>query len=289
MRPPIDHGTVLITGASAGIGRELARLLAPRVRTLVLVARRRDRLDALRAELQAAYPRLRIYPAPADLGDAVAVEALLAEVAREVGPIDILVNNAGVGDQALYDQADWARVQGMIALNAVAVAQLTHRLIPAMVARRRGGILTINSGAGIALVPGAAAYTASKHFVTGLMETLYAELADTGVVVTQVCPGPVDTEFDAIAGITGMAGGPPQAVRISAAQCAREALRGFERGRPLVFPGFTYRALMRLLGLMPRSLQRQMARRGARRIRGAMQAPGVSAAAHTTPPSPLRS
>jgi len=286
MRPPIDNSTVLITGASAGIGQELARLLAPRARTLVLVARRRDRLDALRDEFQVAYPQLTVYLAPYDLEDPAAVDALLADVERAVDPIDILVNNAGVGDQALYDQADWARIHRMIAINAVAVARLTHRLVPAMVARRRGGILTISSGAGIALVPGAAAYTGSKHFVTGLMETLYAELADTGVVVTQVCPGPVDTEFDATAGITGLAGGPPQAVRITAAQCAREALRGFERGKPLVFPGFTYRAVMRLLGLVPRGLQRQVARRTARRIRGTAQAPGMDASVPAMPSSP---
>jgi uncharacterized protein len=285
MRPPIDHSTVLLTGASAGIGRELARLLAPRVNTLVLVARRRDRLEALRAELQSANPRLNVYLAPYDLADPAAVEALLVDVAQAVDPIDILINNAGVGDQALYDQADWGRIQRMIAINTVAVARLTHGLVPAMVARHRGGILTISSGAGIALVPGAAAYTGTKHFVTGLMETLYAELADTGVVVTQVCPGPVDTEFDAAAGITGMAGGPPQAVRISAEQCAREALRGFERGQPLVFPGLAYGAMMLLLGLVPRVVRRQVARRTARRIRSASQAPGMGASASAIPSS----
>jgi uncharacterized protein len=283
MRPPIDKSAVLITGASAGIGRELARLLAPRARALVLVARRIERLEELRAELQAAYPRLIIHLAPCDLGDLAAGEAMLASVEQAVGAIDIFVNNAGVGDQALYDQADWARIHHLIEVNTIAVAQLTHRLVRLMVARRRGGILVMGSGAGLALVPGAAAYAATKHFVNGLTETLRAELADTGVVVTQVCPGPVDTEFDATAGIKGMAGGPPQFVRISAKQCAREALQGFERGKAVVFPGASYRMMMRLLGVVPLSLQRQVARRSARRLRGPLQAPRTDAKARVTP------
>ncbi|HLY79272.1 MAG TPA: SDR family NAD(P)-dependent oxidoreductase, partial [Caulobacteraceae bacterium] len=154
--------------------------------------------------------------------------------------------------------------------NVVAVAQLSAALVPAMVANGRGGILNIGSGAGLTVLPAAAAYVGSKHFVDGFSEALRADLAGTGVVITQVCPGPVDSEFDEVAGSTGgMAGGPPQFLRISAAQCAREALAGFDRGAALVFPGRAYRVAMRLLPFLPRGLRRRQAARSAARLRRA--------------------
>ena len=113
----------------------------------------------------------------------------------------------------------------------------------------------------------------SKHFITGFTETLRAELADTGVVVTQVLPGPVVTEFNEAAGITGLAGGPPQLLRISAEQCAREAIAGFERGQAMVFPGLAYRAAMRLQGFVPRAVQRFLAHKMAQRLRQATVGP----------------
>ena len=128
-------------------------------------------------------------------------------------------------------------------------------------------------------MPAAAAYSASKHFIDGFSEALRADLAGTGVVVTQVCPGPVDSEFDNVAGTTGgMTGGPPQFLRISAARCAREALAGFDRGAALVFPGRAYRTAMRLVPLLPRGLQRRQAAQSAARFRslaaGAAAGPG---------------
>jgi uncharacterized protein len=183
--------------------------------------------------------------------------------------VDVLVNNAGVGDQALADQADWARVRTVLRTNVLAVAQLTTALVPAMVERGRGGVLNMGSGAGLTVMPAAAAYSASKHFMDGFSEALRADLTGTGVVVTQVCPGPVDSEFDQLAGSAGgMTGGPPQFLRISAAQCAREALAGFDRGVPLVFPGRAYRIAMRALPLLPRQLARRQAARSATRLRG---------------------
>ena len=126
----------------------------------------------------------------------------------------------------------------------------------------------MGSGAGLTVMPAAAAYSASKHFMDGFSEALRADLSGTGVVVTQVCPGPVDSEFDQLAGSAGgMTGGPPQFLRISAAQCAREALAGFDRGVPLVFPGRAYRIAMRALPLFPRELSRRQAARSATRIR----------------------
>ncbi len=267
MSMPGKKGTVLITGASAGIGRELARLFATHADTLVLVARRIERLEALQQELTATYAGLQVYVVGCDLSDPTAVDALIDDVTQQVGAIDVLVNNAGIGDLALYDQADWTRIEQMIQTNIVALAKLTHRLVAPMVSRGHGGILNISSGAGVALMPGAATYVGTKHFVTGFTETLRVELAGTGVTVTQVLPGPVDTEFDEAAGITGLAGGPPSFLRISAAQCAREAIAGFERGRAMVFPGTAYRVLMTLQSMLPRAVERCMARSAALRLR----------------------
>jgi short-subunit dehydrogenase len=265
-RPPIDGGTVLITGASSGIGLELARQLAPRARALVAVARRADRLEVLKDELAAGYPGLVVRAEPCDLSDPEAVEGLAARLLEEFGAVDVLVNNAGAGLQGLYENSEWDKVHALIRLNVVALALLTRRLTPAMVARRAGGVLNINSGAGVAIVPGMAAYVGTKHFVTGFTETLRAELDGTGVVVSQALPGPVETGFDEAANI-----GPPGMIdrlfRISAARCAREVIRGFERGRSMTFSGSAYGAVMTLQGALPRTPQRRAARSRGRTLR----------------------
>ena len=268
-RPPLDGGSVLVTGASSGIGRELAVLLAARVRTLVLLARRTTLLEELRDALVARSPGLEVLVMRADLSDERDVDRVVSEVRERIGLVDVLVNNAGVGDQALFDRSDWERTRQVLLTNVFAVAQLTALLVPSMVERGRGGVLNIGSGAGLTVMPASAAYCASKHFVDGFSEALRADLAGTGVVVTQVCPGPVDSEFDQLAGtVGGMAGGPPQFLRISAAQCAKDAIAGFERGAALVFPGRAYRIAMMMAPLLPRGLQRLQAARGAVRVRG---------------------
>ncbi|MGN6169700.1 MAG: SDR family NAD(P)-dependent oxidoreductase [Solirubrobacteraceae bacterium] len=269
-RPRLDGSTVLVTGASSGIGRELAVQLAARAGTLVLLARRGERLEELQGELVAKHPRLRVKVLQADLSDEEEVERVVTELERQVGAVDILVNNAGAGYQALFDQANWGRTRQVLHTNMLALARLTTALVPPMVARGRGGVLNIGSGAGLTIMPAGAAYCASKHFVDGFSEALRADLTATGVTVTQVCPGPVQSEFDESAGTSGgMAGGPPQFLRITASECARDALAGFERGDALVFPGRAYRTLMRLLPLLPRGPQRRQAARTAVRLRNA--------------------
>ena len=277
--PVADGATVLVTGASSGIGRELALQFGARAAKLILVARRAERLDAVRRELLAAHPQLQVVVAAADLSDEHDLDRLIAELPTRVGVVDVLVNNAGIGDDGLFDRADWNRTRAVLATNVTAVARLTAALVPAMVARGRGGVLIIGSGAGLSIMPAAAAYCASKHFVAGFAEALRADLSGTGVIVTQVCPGPVNTEFDNVAGSGGgMIGGPPAMMRIGAAGCAREAIAGFDRAAPLVFPGRAYRMLMRLLPLVPRSLQRRQAARSAARLR-ARTAPKSTAVA----------
>ena len=262
-----NHGTVLITGASSGIGRELAREFAPRSTTLVLAARRLGRLEQLRAELLTRHPQLNIVVLAADLSDEHAIESLLAKISGQAAAVDVLINNAGFGDTALFDRAQWPRTRQILRTNVLAVAQLTSALVPGMVARHRGGVLNIGSGAGLTVLPSAAAYVGSKHFVNGFSEALRADLAGTGVTVTQVCPGPVASEFDQLAGSPQGMTGTPRAFRISAAQCAREALDGFERGAARVFPGRAYRLLMRMLPFFPLWMRRKQAASLAARLR----------------------
>ncbi len=255
-KPPIDGGTVLLTGASAGIGRALAEELAPRAGKLVVVARRMERLEALAEALRKKHPRLEVHVRGCDLGDVGAARALVGEVERSVGPVDVLVNNAGVGDIGMFDLADWDRLEKMITLDVTSLAALTHAALPGMIARRRGGILNISSGFGLEYMPGFTAYSASKHFVTALTEGLRVEARPFGVVVSQACPGPVRTEFQEVAAQDFADRKVPSFVEISAEQCARRVVRGFAKGRAIILPGLLIRAGVALGAMTPRWLKR---------------------------------
>ncbi|XXY45356.1 SDR family oxidoreductase [Sorangium sp. So ce269] len=266
MESPIDSGVVLITGASSGIGRALAHELARRARALVLVARRKDRLEALRAELAAARPALAVLVLGCDVTDRAAVDAMLGAVAAEVGHVDVLVNNAGFGDIGAFDLSEWSRTEQMIALNVTSLAYLTHRLVGPMVSRGRGAIANVSSGFGLTFGPGMASYIGTKHFVTSFTEALRLDLAGTGVRVTQVCPGPVQTEFNETAGnFTDLE--PPALLSISPERCARSLVRAIDRGRALVVPGVVAWLVVYLGVLCPRWLLRLVYRPIARALR----------------------
>lgn len=282
MRAHLDGSRVVVTGASSGIGRAIAEQLAPRVKALALVARRRERLDRLATELRERHPQLEVHVVPCDLGDREATRALAPALLAALGEVDVLVNNAGLGKMGVFDRSDLDEQVGMIEVNVTSVVALTHALLPGMVARGRGAILNVSSGFGMTFAPGFATYVGTKHFVTGFSEALRLDLAGTGVVVTQVCPGPVATEFEDVAGnFTGH--DVPRAVQISAAQCARESIAGLERGRAIVYPGALLKVGMTLLPLAPRWLQRAALGRSARWLRAkeeqraASAAPAVSA------------
>lgn len=254
MRAPLD-GTVLVTGASSGIGRAMAVELAPRAAHLVLVARRTDRLEALRDELLAGRPDLAVTLQPCDLLDREATERMLDAVARDVGDVDVLINNAGFGDMGVFDRVDWDKTQRMIRLNCESATYLAHRLVQGMVARRRGGILNVSSGFGLEFMPGFSTYIATKHYLSGLTESMRLELRGRGVVVSQLCPGPVTSEFEShIGNFTGQK--PPKLVEISAERCARVAVRGFARGKALIIPGFWIKLAMAVGSVTPRWVKR---------------------------------
>ncbi|HSP45755.1 MAG TPA: SDR family NAD(P)-dependent oxidoreductase, partial [Chthoniobacterales bacterium] len=160
----------LITGASAGIGRELARQLSGRAGSLVLVARRLDRLEELRDELTKKDPKLNVHCRAVDLSHADAVADLCAWLERERIAVDFLVNNAGLGDRGTFSTGDSRRLYEMIAVNVMALTALTRALLPAMIAKKRGAILNVSSSAGFLPIGGLAVYAATKAYVTSFSE-----------------------------------------------------------------------------------------------------------------------
>ena len=258
--------TIMITGASSGIGKALAIQIAQEAKCLVLVARRVDRLEELSADLKVRFPNLQTVVAPCDLGDLEAIDQMLSTLQTKGIVIDILINNAGLGKQELFETISFTDVKKMIDINVTSVCYLTRRLLPSMVQSAKGGVIFIGSGAGHAWMPGATVYVGTKHFINGFAETLRAELNNTGLTITQVCPGPVDTEFDQAAG-SELKGGAPKMQRISAEQCALETIEGFKKGKALIFPGKSYRRMMFLLSLMPRYAKRIIAKSGVKKLR----------------------
>lgn len=269
--------TALVTGASAGIGREIARVLAPKVGTLILVARRRERLDELAAELVAARPTLRVLVRACDLVDRAATGTLLDDLARAGEHVDVLVNNAGFGDRGLFDRREWPKLERMLELNVVSATYLLHRLVPEMVRRGSGGVLNVGSTAGIVPTPSSATYGATKAYLNHLTEGLRAELAGTGVVVTALLPGPVETEFQAVAG--GEGSRLPRLFFVDARDCAEQAVRALEAGKPRVIPGLPMRLAALSVEAMPKVLMRPLLRRGALRVRQRGRDPSSQGAA----------
>lgn len=254
------RGRVLVTGASSGIGAALARRLAPEATELVLVARRRERLDALAGQLRDRHPGLAVTVRPADLADLAAATAAVDETLAE-GALDVFVNNAGLGDESPFVAEDPAKIAQMIAVNVVATTELLRRVGAAMTARGQGAILVVGSGAGRVPMAGGAVYSATKHYVRGLCESWRLELAGTGVTLTELAPGPVDTEFDSVAGMAGGAeNGPPSWMRISADACAEQALADLRRGAAVSFPGGAYRVMMTATSVLPDAAKRVIMR-----------------------------
>lgn len=261
--------TVLVTGASAGIGRALAVQLAPAAGRLVLLARRRDALDRLALELRARHAGLVVHIATCDLSDRAAVDGLIGRLGVDLPTIDLLVANAGIGHEGLFETADPAAVSRVVEVNVLATTLLLRAVVPGMVERGCGAVLVIGSGAGLTLMPRQATYTATKHYIHALTQSLRAELTGTGVTVTEVCPGPVATEFDEVAGISPATSGPGRTLRMSAQSCAAAALAGLRGGVAVVYPGTVYRALMTMQAVVPLAVHRLTVARAARAERRA--------------------
>jgi short-subunit dehydrogenase len=239
----------VITGASAGIGRELARVFAENGHTVVLVARREPRLNELAGEISAAgYPKPHVLATDLSAPD-IAARIGEALSARGLEP-QFIVNNAGFGLVGRAADLDRDEQLGMIDLNMRTLTDLSLGFVESL-ARHRGGILNVGSIAGVMPGPGSAVYYASKAFVLSFSEALHHELAPRGVRVTCLCPGPVASEFQARAGIAEAE--PPWPLAVSARLVAEKAYRGLMRGRRVVVPGW---ASGLLFALAPRIVPR---------------------------------
>jgi uncharacterized protein len=243
-------GTALVTGASSGIGKELARLFAADGHGVVLVARRQARLDELAEELR-ANGRAKAWPIACDLAAPEGVDRLVRELEAHDLSVDFLANNAGVGTTGPFAESSAAAEAAMTELNVMAVVRLTRALLPGMLARGHGRILNVGSTAGFQPGPYMATYYASKAFVNHFSEALAYELRGSGVSVTLSCPGPTRSEFGDLSGV-----GKSRLFRLrvaSAESVARAAYRALFSGRSLVVHGFMNWLGVQLLRVGPRA------------------------------------
>ena len=252
---PKENTTAIVTGASSGIGAEMARELARRGHGLTLVARREDRPLALAAELAQVYT-VRAEVIAADLTDAGSRGELPAQLASLGLTPDILVNNAGFTTMGHVSNADRAAELALVRTNVEAVVDLCALFIPGMVTRHRGAVLNTASTAAFQPLPGQASYGASKAFVLSYGRALAAELRGSGVTVTTLCPGPVETGFAEAAGMTDEEAAEtlPKVMWIPAGDVARAGIEGLAAGRTVVIPGAANRVGAGLAHLAPKSI-----------------------------------
>lgn len=250
---------MVITGASSGIGAEMARIAADRGRPLVLTARREDRLAALAAELSA---RVRVETIVQDLEAPEGAERLLEALAERTIVPETFVNNAGFGLRGRFATMPYDQQIAMIELNVTTLTRLCRLVLPGMIERRRGGIVNVASMAAYQAIPFMAVYAATKAYVVSLSEALHEEARRHGVVVTVVCPGPTATEFTLRADLEKskmFSSG-----SMSAVDVARMGLDGYEKGRAVVVTGARNYAL----GLASKFLPRLVSRRAAGKMQG---------------------
>lgn len=262
--------SALITGASAGLGVEFARQLAPRARCLILVARREQALQTVREELLRLNPRLEVILCPADVSTSAGRQRVVSQFAESQAAINLLINNAGLGDYGSFETAEANRIQEQIDVNITGLVQLTHALLPVLRLNRPAGILNVSSLAGVLPLPDMAIYAATKAFVTSFSEALRIELLDEGIRVVVVCPGPTPTTFS-------------QTARREAGQDTDRSGQGFlkqpidrvvadglsalEREAATVYPGWGVKVSATVFRILPRWLIRLMLMRRLRASR----------------------
>jgi short-subunit dehydrogenase len=250
----VSRPVALVTGASAGIGAEFARALAARGYDLVLVARRRERLDALAAEIADAHPGTNVRSLAKDLFDSHAVTEIASELADAGVTVDLLVNNAGFGAHGAFAASDPSSQSGQVALNIAALVDLSRAFVSGMVERRRGGIINVASTAAFQPLPAMAVYGATKAFVLSFSEALHEEVRRSGVSVVALCPGATDTEFFDVAGDDASVG-----KRRDVRDVVRTGLNALDRNRAVAVDGFANAALAGSVRFMPRGMVRRVA------------------------------
>lgn len=233
-------GLALITGASSGIGAEFARQLAGRGYDLALTARRGDRLTALGEELAGRYG-VKYETLVADLGAEQGIAAVEARLAQ--GDVDLLVNNAGFGISKKFAYADLAGQQQMTTVHMIAPMRLMRAGLPAMLARRRGGVINVASLAAFMSLPGSANYCATKAYLMRFSRAVHGEVRRKGVTVQALCPGFVVTEFHDAGENTRMEQRGPAFLWLPASYVVGQSLKGLDRRQSLVVPGLGYKLL----------------------------------------------
>lgn len=240
----------LVTGASSGIGECFARALAARGRNLALVARSREKLESLAAELRAGHG-IAAGPVALDLSEAGAAAKLVEILRQRQLKIDLLVNNAGFGARGRFWELPLARQSEMIRLNVMALAELTHLLLPSMIEDRRGAIINVSSTASFQPIPYTVTYAATKAFVTSFSEALREELSSFGITVVTLCPGGTRTDFFRASGY----GRPKLLGGLQAAEgVVAEALKALDRGGGLTVPRWINKLGIFSQRFVPRSL-----------------------------------
>jgi short-subunit dehydrogenase len=251
----VSAGLALVTGASAGIGREFCEQLAARGHDLLVVARDGARLEALGGELEGRH-RVCVEPLAADLSR----EEDMTRVAERIVAAEpmLLVNNAGFGTSGTLARTDPDRQAEMVRLHTLAPVRLTLAALPGLLRRNAGGVINVSSVAGFAITPGSVTYGATKAFLTAWTEGLAVELRGTGVRAQALCPGFTHSEFHQRMGTRS--GRAPAFMWLSARQVVAASLRALDRGRPIVcVPGWHYRAIVTALRLLPHGLVARIA------------------------------
>ncbi|WP_233143569.1 SDR family NAD(P)-dependent oxidoreductase [Neiella marina] len=251
------NNTALITGASGGIGLELARIHAQKGGDLVLVARSKDRLKALKTELEKQY-QVRVVVLIEDLSDADAAERIFTKTESLGLSIDVLINNAGFGGHGLFHSRDLADEQAMMQVNMVTLTNLTHYYVKGMVSRKHGKVLNVSSSASFLPGPLQAVYYATKAYVTSFSQALAEELRQHQVTVTALCPGPVDTGFVAAGGLEGVEVFNNARSPSSVADCGYRAM---EQGKLVAFNESKLSFMLNwLIPFLPRKMVLKMSR-----------------------------
>jgi len=261
MRLKTKDTTILITGASSGMGREIARQVADDARQIILVARNENKLSELASELKVINPALEVFIKLCDLADKNQLAALIIHIKQtqlklELSDIDILINSAGIAQIGFLDEIDFDDIENLIKINVLALSALSHAFLPAMIKNSRGGILNFSSFFGLKILPAYAAYAGTKHFVTGFSDTLRAEVAGNGVVISTVYPGPVHSPFWQVDNADVYS--PPGFLFITVKRCATQTLNGFKRGKARIIPGLRIKLLIAFLNVSPEPVVRMV-------------------------------
>lgn len=245
----MKHATALITGASSGIGLELARIHASKGGDVVLVARSRDKLESIKQELQTQYG-VKVHVIAEDLADPASADRIFLATEALGLSIEVLINNAGFGGHGKFVERDLAAEQAMMQVNMVTLTNLTHHYLKGMVARRRGRILNVSSTASFMPGPLQAVYYATKAYVTSFTQAIAEEVREYGVTATALCPGAVATGFVAAGDLQGVDAWRNAKSAGSVAHCGYEAM---ERGELVAFNESKLRVMVDwIVPLLPR-------------------------------------